>query len=108
MEAEDRLKGLIVFERYHIEKDIKRVLSRANHPQSNGKVERFFGTVKEKLRMFLGDVDSLVKWYNKVRPHMSLNLDVIETPHQAFMRKMPKLREVIDEKPGEVYHASED
>jgi hypothetical protein len=36
---------------------------------------------------------------------MSLNPDVIETPHQAFIRKMPQERTVIDEESGEVYHA---
>ncbi|MEM3637069.1 MAG: integrase core domain-containing protein [Conexivisphaerales archaeon] len=102
------MKGLTMFERYLIEKDIKHILSRANYPQSKGKVERFFGTVKGKLPMFLGDVESLVKWYNEVRPHMSLNLDIIETPHQAFVRKVPTPAEVIDEKSGEVYHASEE
>jgi putative transposase len=107
-EAGDRLRGVTVFERYLIENDIRHVLSRVNHPQTNGKVERFFGTVKQKLPMFLGDVDGLVKWYNEVRPHMSLNLDVIETPHQAFLRKMPKEGRVVDEKSGEVYHASEE
>jgi putative transposase len=107
-EAGDRLRGLTVFEKYLIEEDIRHVLSRVNHPQTNGKVERFFGTVKQKLPMFLGDVDGLVKWYNEVRPHMSLNLDVIETPSQAFLRKMPKPGNVMDAKSGEVYHAREE
>jgi putative transposase len=107
-EAGDRLRGLTVFERYLIENDIRHVLSRVNHPQTNGKVERLFGTVKQKLPMFLGDVDGLVKWYNEKRPHMSLNLEIIETPHQAFIRKMPKPGNVMDAKSGEVYHASEE
>jgi putative transposase len=104
-EAGDRLRGLTVFEKYLIEEDIRHVLSRVNHPQTNGKAERFFGTVKAKLPMFLGDVDGLVKWYNEVRPHMSLNLDAIETPHQAFVRKMPRQGRVVDEKSGEIYDA---
>ena len=51
---------------------MRHIPSRVSHPQSNGKVERFFGTVKAKLPRFLGDVDGLVRWDNFVRPHMSL------------------------------------
>ena len=68
-------------------------------------MERFFRTVKDKLGEFDGDIDQLMEWYNEVRPHMSLNLEVVETPHQAFVRKMPEAGTVIDEESGEVYHA---
>jgi hypothetical protein len=27
-------------------------------------------------------------WYNEEKPHGSLNLDIAETPSQAFVRKM--------------------
>jgi len=38
--------------------------------------------------------------------HMSLNLDIIETPYQAYRRKMPDKEGIItDEKSGEIYHA---
>jgi hypothetical protein len=37
---------------------------------------------------------------------MSPNLDAIETPHEAFIRKMPNEGTVIDERSGEIYHAS--
>ena len=104
VEADDRLKGLTVFEKYLIENEIRQVLSRVNHPQTNGKVERFFKTVKDKLDRF-ESIDALIGWYNTVRPHMSLNLDVIETPYQAFIRKMPEGGKVVDEEAGEVYHA---
>ena len=107
VEADDRLRGLTAFERYLIEHDIRHILSRVNHPQTNGKVERFFGTVKRKLDRF-NSVDELVEWYNFVRPHMSLNLDAIETPYKAFIRKMPKEGTVVDERSGEVYHASKE
>lgn len=107
VEADERLKGLTVFERYLIENEIRQVLSRVSHPQTNGKVERFFRTVKDKLPEF-GSLEELANWYNEKRPHMSLNLDVIETPHQPFIRKMPEGGIVIDEEAGEVYHAKRD
>ena len=107
VEADERLRGLTVFERYLIENEIRQVLSRVSHPQTNGKVERFFRTVKDKLPRF-GTVDSLIQWYNVKRPHMSLNLDVMETPYQAYLRKMPETGVVIDEEAGEVYHAKKE
>ena len=70
----------------------------------NGKVERFFRTVEEKISEF-NSVDELVSWYNSKRPHMSLNLEALETPDQAFIRKRPEEGIVVDEESGEVYHA---
>ena len=104
VEADDRLRGLTAFEKYLIESEIRQVLSRVMHPQTNGKVERFFKTVKDKLDRFKS-IDALMEWYNMTRPHMSLNLDVIETPYKAFIRKMPEDGTVVDEESGEVYHA---
>jgi len=105
VEADGRLRGLTAFERYLIENEIRQALSRVMHPQTNGKVERFFRTVKDKLPEFDGAVDQLILWYNLKRPHMSLNLDVIETPYQAYARKMPEEGTVVtDEESGEVYH----
>jgi len=105
VEADEKLKGLTVFEKYLIENEIRQVLGRVSHPQTNGKVERFFKTVKDKLPHF-GNVDQLIQWYNMKRPHMSFNLDVIETPYEAYIRKMPDKDEAItDEEAGEIYHA---
>lgn len=103
-ETEERERGATVFERYLVENGIRQILSRVSHPQTNGKVERFFRTVKEKLSEF-DTIDQLLGWYNEKRPHMSLNLDAIETPHQAFIRKMSQEGMVTDEESGEVYRA---
>lgn len=54
------------------------------------------------------DIYELIDWYNNIRPHMSLNLDVLETPSQAYVRKMPKDGIVTDEQSGEIYHAKEE
>jgi len=68
---------------------IKHILARVNHPQTCGKVERFFGELKRKLHHFR-NLNHFVEWYNEVRPHMSLDWDGLETPFQAFRRKLPK------------------
>ncbi|MGH9919711.1 MAG: DDE-type integrase/transposase/recombinase [Nitrososphaerales archaeon] len=103
-ESEEKAKGSTVFERYLVENEIRHILARVSHPQTNGKVERFFKTVKDKLDGF-ESVDELVEWYNTVRPHMSLNLDIIETPYQAYLTKMPEEGDVEDQEAGERYRA---
>jgi len=61
-------------------------------PWQNGRVERFFGTLKQKLNQW--DVDSLQQlggaltqfrfWYNHVRPHQHLDG---RTPAEVWQRK---------------------
>ena len=66
---------------------IKQILCRIKHPQSNGKVEKFFDLYNNKRHMF-ETVEGFVNWYNEIRPHRSLNFEILETPSQAFIRKM--------------------
>jgi len=75
-----------MFEQYCESKNIKLILCKYHHPQSNGKIERFFQTYK-KYRFDFASLDEFVYWYNSVRPHMSLDLDHMETPEKAFYRK---------------------
>jgi putative transposase len=70
-------------------RNIKQILCRVKHPQSNGKIERWFRTYKRHRKDF-GNKEDFVKWYNEVRPHRSLRFDILETPEQAFIRKMRK------------------
>jgi putative transposase len=71
----------------HLEKyGIKPILARVRHPQTNGKLERFFGEYKKHRPAFSSFVE-FVGWYNN-RPHGSLNLERLETPEMAFKRKM--------------------
>ena len=71
--------------------------------QTNGKLERFHGEIQRKQRRF-GTIDELVRWYNHIKPHMSLDWDNLETPAKAYARKMPeKGTRVIDEQTGEEY-----
>ena len=66
---------------------IKQILCRTKHPQSNGKVEKFFDLYKNK-RILFRTKEEFIVWYNDVRPHRSLNFEILETPQQAFIRKM--------------------
>lgn len=68
------------------ENGIKPILCRIKHPQSNGKVEKFFSLYKCKRHLFRNKTDFMF-WYNEVRPHMSLNFEELETPQMAFVRK---------------------
>ena len=69
------------------ENGIRQILCRIKHPQSNGKVEKFFDLYKNKRSLFKTRQE-FIAWYNEVRPHRSLNFEVLETPQQAFVRKM--------------------
>jgi putative transposase len=37
-------------------------------------------------------VDEFIGWYNFVKPHLSLKFDELETPYQAFLKKLPAER----------------
>lgn len=86
---------LNTFQQFLKEKGIKHILGRVNHPQTNGKVERLFGTVKQKRKEF-PNLETLFHWYNHVRPHMSLK-NGLETPAEAFVRKMRKKKKIAIE-----------
>lgn len=65
---------------------IKQILCRVKHPQSNGKIERWFGLYRQKRHMY-NSLQEFVYWYNQIKPHLSLNFEELETPVQAFRRK---------------------
>jgi putative transposase len=91
-----REQGETVFQKFLAANGIKHVLARVNHPQTCGKIERFFGEVKTRFKWKdFDNVPELVEWHNTLKPHMSLDLDNLETPVQAFGRKMHHRRRVI-------------
>ncbi len=70
-----------IFQQFLKANKIKQILARVNHPQTCGKVERFFGEVKNRLRWNdFDNVDDIIKWHNEVKPHGSPREDVLETP----------------------------
>jgi transposase InsO family protein len=66
---------------------IKQILCRIKHPQSNGKVEKWFETY-DNHRFAFPIKEAFVAWYNEKRPHRSLNFAILETPSMAFERKL--------------------
>ena len=80
------------FQKFLKGKKIKHIFARVNHPQTNGKCERVFGTIKRKIKAF-GSLEELIHWYNSVRPHMSL-LRGLETPALAYVRKMQSKKKI--------------
>ena len=75
------------FRDFLVENNIKQILCRIKHPQSNGKVEKFFDLYQNK-RILFKTKEEFIEWYNEIRPHRSLNFEILETPQQAFIRKM--------------------
>ncbi|MEM4730086.1 MAG: integrase core domain-containing protein [Thermoplasmata archaeon] len=81
---------------------VEHIKSGVKHPQTGGKIERAIGTIKSKLRARWPDgekqfdsLEEIITWYNTDRPHMSLRLEVGETPMMAFIRKLrPRERRV--------------
>jgi putative transposase len=65
---------------------IKHIFIRAHHPQSNGKIERWFGSYKGEFPMMnhpkVKDMYSYVQFYNFDRIHQSLNY---ETPAHVYL-----------------------
>ena len=125
-EAEARKRGESEYEKKMVELGIKQILAGVRHPQTNGKLERVHGELQRKLHTFNdvagppgtgcpiggGVIESdpiarFIKWYNYDREHEALNIDELETPAEAFRRKMPPdNEEVIDPETGEEYGAA--
>ena len=80
-----------VFKEFLEENNINHIIARVKHPQTNGKIKRWFGLFEQKLNRF-NSVPDFVYWCNTVKPHMSLNFDKCETPQQMFWRKLPTER----------------
>lgn len=89
--GEIKAAAISTFQQYLDGKKINHILGRVHHPQTNGKIERFYETFQSKM-MYFETIDEFITWYNTKRPHMSLNWDDLETPIQAFYRKVDRRR----------------
>lgn len=67
--------------------EIEHIMARVKRPQSNGKIERFFGTLKRLLKHFNSDLDRAIICYNN-RFHLSLEM----SPIAAYELKKKKVK----------------
>ena len=82
----NNMEGYSEFQEFLKLKEIKHIKCKIKHPQSNGKVEKWFGCY-DKHRKAFKTMEEFLHWYNEVRPHRSLNWDILETPKEAYERK---------------------
>lgn len=78
-----------IFERYCDSRGLKHIRTKPKHPQSNGKVEKWFD-IYERHRDAFSTKEKFLHWYNHIRPHTALKWEILETPWQAFERKFKK------------------
>lgn len=60
------------FEEFCKKHEILHILGRVHHPQTNGKIERWFGTYKLEFKEGEDTLDSFVKYYNCERLHQGI------------------------------------
>lgn len=82
----DGERGMAEFEKFLEEEGIKHIPSRRNHPQTNGKEERWFRTYNEKRKEFKS-FKEFMDWYNN-RIHLGLNRKEGVTPNEAVLNKL--------------------
>ena len=77
------------------QRGINHILARVKHPQTNGKIERWFGIYKQ-FREKVPTFEEFILWYNKIRPHQSLDDEngKMITPKEAFWKRAE----------GHIYH----
>ena len=73
----------------HVESlGIKLITTRIKHPQTNGKIEKFFDCYN--MQDDFNSLDDFVYWYNNVRFHESLDTKhYLQTPEDAFWGGLP-------------------
>ncbi|NTV27210.1 MAG: transposase family protein [Methanothrix sp.] len=77
------------FSAFLAKNEIKHILARVKHPQTNGKIEKWYHTY-EKSRKSFDDFDKFLDLYNSVRYHESLDeKHYLQTPEDAFWARMP-------------------
>ena len=60
--------------------------SRRNHPQTNGKMEKWFDTMKKRQKKHPDEtLQEFVKWYNEERIHHAL---AYKTPQEVYTENL--------------------
>jgi len=79
-------KGMSEFEKELEKLGIDFWTSRRNHPQTNGKMEKWFDTMKKRFKKHPEEtLQDFVKWYNEKRIHHALGYD---TPEKVYWEKL--------------------
>lgn len=79
-------KGISKFEKELEKLGIEFWTSRRNHPQTNGKMEKWFDTMKKRFKKHPNEsLQNFVNWYNKGRIHHALDYD---TPEKIYWEKV--------------------
>ncbi len=79
-------KGISEFEKELMELGIDFWTSRRNHPQTNGKMEKWFDTMKKRFKKHPDEsLQDFVRWYNEKRIHHALSYD---TPEKVYWEKL--------------------
>ncbi|MDG6940188.1 MAG: DDE-type integrase/transposase/recombinase [Nitrososphaerota archaeon] len=89
VEAENRKKGLTEFEPFLLRNQVRQMLGRVSHPQTNGKVEKLFDEFEKEVKFF-SSVEEWVRWYNVIKLHGALDL---KRPYYA---RMPQYESLMD------------
>ena len=82
----DGEKVYVEFELFLQKNNIIHIPSRRNHPQTNGKNERWFRTYEENRKRFKS-FEEFVKWYND-KIHLGLSRKEGITPNEAIISKL--------------------
>ena len=76
------------FDRWCRKKGIDHIRTRVKRPQTNGKVERLFGTINQELPFCNHDLEHFRYRYNHFRPHESLKWQNPSEVYNNFNRNM--------------------
>ena len=76
------------YKKYLETKGVHPILAWVKHPQTNGKVEKWFDSY-DRFRYEFSSLDEFVVWYNN-RPHGSQDFENFESPELAFWRRLPQ------------------
>ena len=82
----NNMEGYSRFQEFLAEQEIRHIKCKIKHPQSNGKIEKWFECY-DRHRKAYKTIKDFLHWYNELRPHRSLKFEMLETPEQAYQRK---------------------
>ncbi len=87
---DEKGEGENKFEEFLKENNIKHIVSRVNHPQTNGKLEKWFDLYDKHSNDFK-TFEDFIEWYNTIRYHQSLDTKYyLQTPEDAFWSRLPE------------------